>query len=45
MDDETYVYQYPKLVNCGPEYYHAKKKEDVAIEKKTKKRKNLHQDF
>ena len=44
MNTYTYVYQDPKLVNCGPEYYHAKKK-DVVIEKRTKKRKNLHQDF
>ena len=41
MDDETYVYQDPKLVNCGPEYYHAKKREDVSIEKRTKKKKKF----
>ena len=40
-----HVYQDPKLVNCGLENYHAKKKEDVSIEKRTKKRKNLHPDF
>ena len=44
MGDETYVPEDPKLVP-GPEFYHVKNKKDLPIERRVKKRKNLHQNF
>ena len=44
MDDETYVPEDPKLVP-GPEYYHAKNKNDVPVENRIKNKKKFIQSF
>lgn len=40
MDDETYVPEDPKQVP-GPEFYHARYKQDLPIEKRIKKKKKF----